>query len=190
MPTWLSDPSNTFYILALVIALVAVGLWVHKKDRPNLVRAAVVVGLVALVFLIDLGVESPREESVRKTKEMVQAANERKWDQMAAHMSDQFEWRKRKKDSFRTDVADNATRFNVTVNVKDFNRDTVKYSADGNSVDIGFVAQATVPGMAELVPYYVVAKYGKDPDGQFRLRTFTVYEFVDRTKEANIPHLP
>lgn len=90
MPTVLSDPSPTFYIILGVVVIVLAAIWVRTPKRGNLVQFAAGVGVLLLVFVVDTLVESPREEAVRRMKEMARATRERQAETFARHVSESF----------------------------------------------------------------------------------------------------
>jgi hypothetical protein len=187
MPTWLSDPSNTFYILALVFALVAVGLWVHKKDRPNLVRAAAVVGLVVLVVLIDLGFKSPREESVDKVKEISAAINDKDWGRFEANLSSGFEYKGHDKAKFVEKVKSAVTAHGPVTTAWDFKvPDDLKPKGPDEFL-VQFEGKAEAAGKPFMA--HIVATFVKDPDGQWRLKTFTAYDYIQKRQPIDVPGL-
>src|SRR5688572_10525264 len=93
MPTWLSDPTDAFYVVLFVMALVAVGLWVRNRDRKTRFGAIAGVIVFAALVICDRVFESPREESVRRVNAMVDAANARNPDAFAEHLADTVEYR-------------------------------------------------------------------------------------------------
>src|SRR5262245_49521741 len=92
MPTALSDPSPTLYIVLGVVAVILAALWVRKPSRGNLIQFAIGAVVLLLVFLIDTMVESPREQSVRKMQEMAAATQNRRMDEAFRHLSDSFNY--------------------------------------------------------------------------------------------------
>ena len=66
MPTFFSDPPSVLYLVMAAGAFVAGGVWFNRRTRPALVVFGAVLGLIALVFLLDRVLESPREEAVRR----------------------------------------------------------------------------------------------------------------------------
>src|SRR4051812_3030344 len=92
MPTFLSDPAPAFYLILLVLAVIAGGVWFRFRDRGSLVRLAIALALLLVLFLVDSLVESPREEGIRKVNEMCAAATEPNPDKFVANVSDSFDY--------------------------------------------------------------------------------------------------
>jgi len=192
MPTFLSDPTNGFYIIALIIALVGIGLWYRSRDKGSVVRAAILVGALVLVFAIDKLVESPREESVRKVNEITAAINEKNQEKFLANISDDFEYKGIKKDKLKDgQVWKLVEQHSPKVSSKT-DREDVQYPSKTNpNIVIGFTSRIESAGMD--IPVYFRATFGKDSDGQWRLKTFTAYDDPIKKgngSEMNLPGLP
>jgi hypothetical protein len=186
MPTWLSDPSNGFYLVLFVLAVIAVMVWARNRTRGNLARAGVAVALLVAVFLIDRLVESPREEAVRKTQEMARAANEqfarpapqRNWDGIGAHISDQFDFHGAKKEDLLNAIAQAPAHGDGEGDVTEFDRNRVEYQA-GDRVMVPFVVRVFPRGSNFTAPqarFHVEGVFARDPDGQYRLRGMRLFE--------------
>ncbi len=185
MPTWLSDPSPTFYLILFVLAVIAAGMWVRHRDRRSAVGAAVAAGVLLLVFAVDRLVESPREESVRRVNEMAAAVNERNPDKFLDHVSDRFRYGAINREGLRTIAAWQLVRtHDVRVAVWDFARDDVQRPSD-DEVVVGFMSKGESGGRE--MPFYIRATFGRDPDGRWRLRTFAAYE--NPLQRANSPEV-
>lgn len=191
MPTWLSDPTPLMYVLLTIVVLAALWGWFRSSQtwKVNVLVVLILLGVVA-VIVIDQLIESPREEAVRKLETMAEAANARRWDDVFEHVSDQFQYHSSDKAAFRGTVEPNAVRHEATVNFKSFDRENAVYLSD-NEIRIGYIAQVSAP-VFEVVPYYVVADFGRDTDGQFRLTGFKVYNIARREQggEELVPGLP
>ncbi len=178
MPTFLSDPSFTLYVVLILGVFVTGGLLVRKQDRGSLIRAGIAALLLLLLFLCDRLYESPREEAVRRVQTMATAANARNWDEVFAHVSDKFQYDKYDKKNFRDFVSQRTVQQTATVNFKDFDRNNFEELPDGQ-IRLGFVAHLSTPTV-DRIPLYVQATFIKDADGQYRMRGFTMYDFVNR----------
>ena len=187
MPTFLSDPTLGVYLALLLVAIVAVGVWSRKRTRPTAVVAAVAVGLLLALFGIDRAFESPREEAVRRVEAMATAANARDWRAVGTHIAEKFEYAGRDKAKFLADIAPAALRFDATANFKDFDRDNFE-ELPGGRVRVGFVGQFATPGNQTLV-LYVEAVFVKEADGAYRMLTFTVYDYINRSP-SGVQRLP
>jgi hypothetical protein len=56
---------------------------------------------------------------------------------------------------------------------------------------LGFIAQVSSP-LADVMPFYVEAEFGRDADDAFRMRGFKVYNIAQRklAGEERVPGLP
>jgi hypothetical protein len=193
MPTFLSDPPQTVYLVLIGAALVTGAVFARRQDRKSLLPFGVALGLLLLVLLLDRVAESPREGAVRAVQEMVEAANHRNADALVSHVADTVEYKGADppKPITREQLrgAESALRtFNVRVAVWDFSRDDVR-EIDENTVEIGFLAKGEVEG--KPLPVYVRATFARQPDGRMRLTKFATFDAVQRTNQpVTIPSAP
>lgn len=119
MPTWLSDPPRTAYLLLAVIALASVAAaWFlvpepprdratgkippnRNRRRLHMVAAICAAALVALI-VADRTWESDREQIVRKLLEMSEGVAERDLDKVFQHVSDSFRYGSANKAALRS----------------------------------------------------------------------------------------
>ncbi|OWK38666.1 hypothetical protein [Fimbriiglobus ruber] len=189
MPTWLSDPTTGMYLILFVALVIAAGVWVRNRTRRTLLIAAGLFAALALLGLCDYLFESPREESVRKVREMAAAVNERNNQKFLAHVSDSFTYKNWKKPDAVT-VIELAQRYNVTAAVFDFNRERYN-QVSPTELDIVFDARADSVGN-ERFPMHFGTRFVKDPDGQWRMKTFAFYDYVSKEDggEKPLPGMP
>jgi hypothetical protein len=189
MPTFLSDPTLGFYLILSMVVPITGMIWYRLRTKKTLALFGIAALLLLVLFACDRFTESPREEAVRKVRAMATTANARQWNDTFSHFSDKFQYNGMNKAKFQAFVTPLATQHNATVNFKDFDRDNHEERAPDRLV-IGFVAQLTAPG-ADLVPFYIEAEFAKDPDGQFRMTGFKVYDYITRKKggEQKMPGL-
>jgi hypothetical protein len=187
---WLTDPSPTLYVILVIAALVGAGLWVRYQNKKTRVAAVVLVAALVLVFVVDLLVESPREQCVRKVAAIVDAVNARRPDDLLLHVSDSFDYKGMKKTRLGTASAWEQLRVhNVRVATWDFTREDVQ-APDANTRIVGFMAKGEAAGRP--LPFYIRAKFVRDADGQWRVQGFTAYDPIQKTNapEVVIPGLP
>jgi hypothetical protein len=194
MPTFLSDPPQTFYLILGGIVVVTGAVAARRQDRKSLAAFAIALGALVLLVLIDRSIESPREEAVRRVNEMVNAADARNPDAFVAHLADTIEYKGTGEPQRLTREQVRNSHFwsllrvhNVHVAAWDFSRDDVR-EIDANTVEIGFLAKGEADG--KQFPVYFRATFSKQPDGQFRLTRFASFDAMKRTNEAiDIPHV-
>jgi len=188
MPPFLSDPSQGFYIILVLVTVVTCGIAAKYQDRGSLIRAAVALGLLLALFFCDRAYESPREESIRKVQELSEAVNKRDEAKFLSLVSDSFAADKLKKQDTKT-IVNLAKQHNVRTSVWDFNRDYFKMTSD-TELELTFDAKAEGPNGEPFLRHFKV-KFGRDADGQWRLRSFTPYSITSKTSGSpeSIPGL-
>lgn len=192
MPTLLSDPPQTLYLIIGGLVVVTAALAARRQDRKSFAVFGVALTLLLLVWLLDRGAESPREEAVRRVNEMVHAADAHNPEAFVAHIADTVEYKGA--DAPRTLTREQVRNspfwsqlrtFGVHVAAWDFSRDDVK-EIDANTVEIGFLAKGEAQG--RQFPVYVRATFARQVDGQFKLTRFATYDPMKRTNEPiNLP---
>jgi len=189
MPTFLSDPTLTLYVLLVLFAAFFGWLWSRKRDRRTRILATVAVALTVMLFACDFLIESPREQAVRKIRAMEASANSRDWVNTFKHVSEKFRYDSKTKAAFRSAVAPLAAQHNATVHFKDFDRDNVTYLPN-DQIRLGFVVRFSATGV-ELVPFYMEATFAQEADREYRMIGFTMYDYVKRREggEQKLPGL-
>ena len=193
MPTFLADPPQGLYLF-LAAALIITGLvWLNRRNRKSLTAFLVVLGLTAVFLLVDRLFESPREEAVRRTQAMVQAADKVDPDSFVAQVADTVVYKAGSEEfSFTRDQLrrhsfwHSLRQFHPHVAAWDFSRDDVK-RADANSVEIGFLTKAEAEG--KPIPMYFRATFARQADGQFKLTRIASFDPMQRDKPFAIPQL-
>ncbi len=180
MPSWLVEGEPTVYA---VLACVFVGFllaWWRTRKRKYAAGAAVAAGLIAGYWLLDRAVESDGEQMVRKVREVAAAVSAGDMDAAFQHVSDSFDrggWNKR---AFR----DFATRThqvgNVTaVQVWDLSPVDISRPARTGAVEFRFKVTGH---WGESPPnWFGKAVFTLDPDGQWRVKTFDVYDALNQS---------
>jgi ketosteroid isomerase-like protein len=183
MPTAFSDPSTTLYVILGVLVVIFGSVAVRRQRRSDVINLAIPAALLLALFLIDQAVESPREVAVRKIKEMGTASREKKADDLFRHVSDSFKYRSLDKKGLRDRARQAEAMGFGGIAEYDVARSGFK-TIDENTVEQGFRVKHT--GQPE-VHFYVVATFKKDPDGEWRLATFKLFDPVNVSDEKDIP---
>ncbi len=190
MPTLLSDPPPILYLLLIVGAIVGVCFAYSKQDRRAFRIAGITVGLLLLVFLLDLFFESPREEATRKVQAMAAAATAANGDGFVEHVSPTFAVGPANREKLRTTVSSGIVKqLGARVAVWDFGHDTFQWISDGE-IEIGFMSKGEAAN--GFVMRYTRTRFVRDPDGQWRLKDVKFYNPADRglNVEEPIPGFP
>lgn len=194
MPTFLSDPVPSLYLILAAFVVVAAVLAARSQDRRSLIRVGIALVPLVVLYLCDKLVESPREEAVRRTLLIEKAADTADRDAFVAQVADQVEFktaagtRALQKDEIRNHTFWNQLKANdVRVRMLDFSRDEVK-NLGPDAVEIGFVARGDVRD--STFPFYLRATYTRQADGQRRLTGLSFYNYVNRGQLETIPGFP
>jgi hypothetical protein len=196
MPTFLSDPPFAVYV-SLAVALIVSGmLWFSRRDRNSLIAFGCALSLFAAIALFDHFFESPREESVRRVKEMIEAANARNTEAFLNQVADPIQYQGEssnpvpvtKEELRRSGFWGLLRQHNVQVAAWDFARNDVTL-IDDNNIQIGFLASGKAEG--KQIPMYFRAKFTRQPDGQMKLSGLASYDPLKRVNERkSIPNFP
>jgi len=188
MLTSLSDPSPTLYAVLAILAAILGGLWVRSRSRGDLIRFAIGLAALVIVFLIDRFVESPREQASRKIEEIAKATQEKKWDEMFKHFSPSFKYKTlgsveidRKAIEGPIRLVEGQTDFKG-IAVWDLHRADFR-PIDDKNISIGFRAQVRDMPVSQS---WIIATFTKDPDGEWRMSGFTRYDFAKQDRSAPI----
>ena len=191
MPTFLSDPTQGFY-LALIAATVIMGtIAARKQDKRSVISFGVALALLLIVYGCDKSGESPREEAVRRAMAMGEAANARNPDAFAEHIAETFEYtggptavKKTRSEIKASPFWAMLRQFNVRVTTWDFARSEVK-EIDDTAVEIGFMAKGEAEG--KPFPLFIRATFKKQTDGQMRLTAFRSFHPTNHAEPLPIP---
>src|SRR5579871_2429342 len=103
MPTWLSDPPRSLYVTLVLAAFFLLRDAGEKRGDPRRKtrskRRLALIGVSLLATLLFAGIyicdtmyESPREQIVRKLREMSEAVHERDVDKLMQHIAKNFRY--------------------------------------------------------------------------------------------------
>ncbi|HKB01869.1 MAG TPA: hypothetical protein VKD90_06595 [Gemmataceae bacterium] len=93
MLTELADPSPTLYVILGAIAVVLGAIAFRRQKRSDVINFAIAAMVLLALFLIDLAVESPREQIFKSIQEMETATQNKKHADVFKHVSDSFKYR-------------------------------------------------------------------------------------------------
>ena len=177
MTDWIADPSTSTYLVLAVLAVGAAAYWFRTQTRQSALIAGIVVALVAAWVAVAVAVESPREEAVRRVGLMIDAANRHDPAGVLPHISDTFKYNSETKKSFGSAETWNMARsHSVRLAAWDFDPNSVE-RPDPATLVLGFLLK--VEGQHQGGPFnalfYVKAPFALDPDGAWRMKSFTLY---------------
>jgi hypothetical protein len=186
MPTFLSDPVLGVYLVLVAFVVIAGVIVARKRDRRSWISLGIAVAVLLLVGLIDLVVESPREEATRKVKAMAEAATTADPGRFVEHVSTSFEANGKNRDDLKAAPAWHQIRtLQAKVTVWGFGHDAHQRISD-TEVEVGFYAKGEAPGSG-MVMRYVRARFVKDSDGEYRLKSLKFYNPAERGLNAEEP---
>ena len=87
---WLFEGRPSVYIALAGVAVLLLILWWQRRKRGLLISAGFVAVLIGLYVLLDVAIETDREQIVRKINAMIAAVNAHRLDDAFIHISDQF----------------------------------------------------------------------------------------------------
>lgn len=196
MPTFISDPPPVVYLLLFAALIATAAVAAQRQTRKAFVPFLVIASLLALVYVLDRFIDSPREGSVKSAQAMALAADQNRPDDFVKHTADTITYK-------GEGQAITATReqlknspfwgmlrqFNAHVAVWNFSRDDVKPVAD-DTVEIGFMAKGETRGELKGVQLYVRGTFKKQPDGSMKMTEFRTFDAIDNRKPFTIPNFP
>jgi hypothetical protein len=171
------------YAVLAVVGVILLALWYRDRKPRWLIGLGVVAVLIGCYYLLDLLVETRREQINRKLQVMAAAIKRKDADAISQHLSDQFAWEGMDKKTFRmaVDAALKTGRVEELVLWEENPADE-----RGNFV---YRAKPKGSGVPDL-DYRVRSEWVRDSDGQWRMKTFTVYNIVNNEKFELRNHLP
>jgi hypothetical protein len=184
---WLFEGRASVYIFLAALAGVMLYVWWRRRKRSYLYAAVGAVALAGVYFLLDRAVETDREQIERKLTEMAGAVRERAPERIFAHISESFRLGTVNRAGFREYVGMvDRNRWVDELKVWDF-----EFAPDFKETGrVAFKAKPTGT-MTGGAPFYrVEAVFHRDPDGEWRLQTFQLFNpLVDSNQPLQIPHL-
>lgn len=195
MPSWLvDDPIDVLMVLGVLALILGIIWWFNrgadfgKKKLPWLkgliarrltLNQSCALGLtsigvlavliLALYFLVD----TPNKRIRRAIREMSDGVRENNVDKIFSHISDRFRLLGMGKETFRREVESRRQRGDVT-EVAAWGFEEPEFTPDKKEAKIEFMIKPK--GTLTQAWYRCVATFVREPDGQWRLKTFSVFE--------------
>jgi hypothetical protein len=188
MPAWLFEGNLTVYFLLVCAELVLLALWWRTRQRKYAFSAGVVAGLTLGYYLLDRFVESDREQIVRKTQEVAAAVTAGDIERAFRNVSDSFKRGTVDKTHFREFAQRVRNERNVTeVQVWDFVFPG-EVSREARPADVEFRFKVRGRWGESPPNYFARVGYVLDPDGEWRVQTFDVYDsLTESSRPIYIP---
>jgi hypothetical protein len=191
MPSWLVDnPTPVYVVLGIVALSFLIALWVTGKRR-YIIGIAAAAGLALLfallTMLMTLFAPTDRGKISHAIDEMGAGVKARDTDRIFAQISDRFRLGAMDKKAFRNAVDPILRRGDVTeIQVWDF-RD-FDISREKRIATVVFQVKPQPADRFDNQFYRCKATFVLDPDDEWRLQTFDVFNpFVDTDKPLSVP---
>jgi hypothetical protein len=187
MTSWfIEDPTAVCFILALAALAFGVLWWVHRR-RAYLVVLGILSGILAVVVLLYLLIDTDGKRIERQINEMALGVAERNTERVFANVSATFRVGTADKRQFRARVEPLISGGQVDqLKIWDYQARTVSREARSATVTFSVKATGTRSQMHEF--YNVRAIFVLDPDGQWRLAGFELFApQVDPLSGQSIP---
>ena len=202
MRNWLAEPPFFAYVLLLAGAILAplAGIFLDrpvpsrdgkKAKKSSFRKVMLAIGAVAAVLLIALRVcdyylEGDREQIVRKLKLMSDGVRERNMNKVFEHVSESFHYNTAKKADLRAS-ADSAIQFGRITSIPLGSVNVDPIPSGGTTAIAHFVF--TLKGASVDMPLRCRAHFTRDPDNEWRLKTFQVFPATGESDEYTVPGL-
>jgi hypothetical protein len=186
MLTWLVENSSPLYLVFATVALILAALWWRRRTRPYLAGFVIAVGLLAAVAVADLLVQTDQKRILSAIKAMDAGVAAKDADRIFAHISDRFQIGKYDKAGFRYLVDRHLPQVS---NFKVWDFQPQQISREGRTGTIHFLVKADSPADRPLF-YRCLATFVLDADGQWRLRTFQLFQPLADPGQASSEPLP
>jgi len=197
MPSWLvDDPTDVFLVLGLLAVVLGIIWWFNRGEDFGKKKLSWIKGLIArrltlnqicamgltligfsavVILALYFFVDTPTKRIRRAIREMSDGVKEDNIDKIFAHISDQFllAGMGMNKATFRREVESRRNRGDVT-EVRAWGFEEPQFSEDKKEAKIEFLIKPK--GNLTQAWYRCIATFVRDPDGQWRLKTFSVFE--------------
>jgi hypothetical protein len=191
----LIDPPLATYLLLGIVAIILFAAWRRTRKRGYLIALVINVALALLLGLVDYSFESDREQVLRKTAEAARAIEARNLDAFFRDVSEQFRYQNSDKAKFRSVVhqhfsAGQPQSFKIwSVEIKQFPGQNGT-PPDEMMVQFYLKGSGTINGMTGEPQFTCKATFVRDPDKEWRLKTFHLFPLLgDSSTEFMVPGL-
>jgi hypothetical protein len=203
MPSWLvDDPTDAYMVLGLLALVLGIIWWFNRgedfgKKKLGWLKGLIarrltlnqccgmgltLIGFLAVVILaLYLFVDTDNKRIRRAIREMSDGVKEDNVDKIFSHISNQFRLVGMTKESFRPVVESHRRNGDVT-EVAAWGFEQAKFTEDKKEATIEFMIKPK--GSITQGWFRCVATFVRDPDGQWRLKTFSVFNPQDNPATA------
>ena len=188
MLDFLIDEPGPIYVFLVLAIVVAVALWWRTDRKWFLLGGIVSLLLIVALWLLGRWIETDNLQIERRIREMRTGVQQRNVDQILANISDKFHFGNYNKAQFRTRAAEALRRLDINdIEVWDFREHQTAREKREASVTFSVKPHT---GFSRGEFYKCTADFVLDPDGQWRMSGFRVFNpFVDTKTPLDIPEL-
>jgi hypothetical protein len=195
VPEWLFEGQLTVYAVLAVSLVFMLVIWKQTPRKAYVWCSVVLAVLIGLYFLMDLLVETDREQITHAVQEMSAGVQARNVEQIFAQVSDSYNRHGSNKAGFKSAVSGVITGQHVdrvALWAFEFARDYKQKDSPSlersNVAKVAFMAKPEGPGGASL--YRVDAVMHRDADGKWRMQSWEASDaFHEGSTAIRVPYL-
>jgi hypothetical protein len=171
---WLFERQAAVFALLAAAGVVLLVMWWRTRKRRLLYGVAAVGAVAVVYFLLGFVRETDTKQIERKVQEMAAGVNEKNLDKAFQHFSDQVRVNGRGKSALRAG-AESALQMYGVRNMRLFDTEIEGLSRADKKANVTFMAKADGNWGGDGAFYRVRSEWVLDPDGQWRMRSFTLH---------------
>jgi ketosteroid isomerase-like protein len=182
MITWLVDnPALAYIVLATVAIVLMVACW-RTQQAKYLVGAGVAFVLILGVWLLSTYVPTDSKRIQSAIEEMSAGVRSRDLDRIFAHVAGDFRHGGLDREAFRK-AADQAIRGHDVTNVLAWDFEPGEISREKGTAQMTFLVKPEGAWGTPAQYYRCVAQFVRDPDGQWRMKGFELFDPLTRSRD-------
>ncbi len=196
LPEWLFEGRITIYTLLAVCLVFLLFVWKQTPRKGYLVACVVLLALIGLYFLLDVLVQTDKEQITHAFREMSAGVQTRNIDRIFANVSDTYNRHGMNKSAFKA-AADGVIRGRQVDEVKvwafefepDYKRKESAADERENLAKVSFMAKPVASDGISI--YRVEAVMHRDSDGKWRMQSWDVFDpYRNETRPLGVPGVP
>jgi ketosteroid isomerase-like protein len=186
MSNYVYDNATLLSMLLGLTALTLLALWWRTRRWTLALGGGITVGLIGLVWLLASFSDQRRLE--RTVEDMAAAVEAKDLDRILKHVAEDFHFQSTNKASLRKNMADTINSGNLTA-AKVWDFEIVELSHETHTAKIAFKVKPVGNWGSSTQFFRCEALMGIDPDGEFRMKTFQIFNpFVEtRSTPLSVP---
>jgi hypothetical protein len=171
---WLVEGRSPVYLVLSIAVIILLAVWSQTRRRRWLIAVAVVAGLVGLYALLDVLIETPYEQMVRKVNEMAAVAHTRDPASLRANLADDFNFHGMTKDDFLRAAEGRIRSGEVRdVLVWDFDHGAI---AEPDRRELVFLLKVKTTWTRDELFFRCLATFMRGADGQWRMQRIELFD--------------